>query len=211
MERPVKWLTLAFIAFMAAVVLLADRGQLPGFITALYAFPEGDKVGHFVLFGILAFLLNNSVSLAPPHRPWLNLVAASLALAAAAANEEASQSLFVNRHASWQDLASSCAGILCFAYLAWFIRRRRTAQLVSSAFPTLLSSKGRFFLPSWSWIAPPSLQTSPSSSSYTRTRTVKSIWSTWRISSRRSRLEILLTGSNPPSRRAGRGQGEGQQ
>ena len=110
---------------MAGIVIAADKGQLPSFITALYAFPNGDKVGHFVLFGILSFLLNMRLPLAPASRPWLSLAAGSLVLAIAVAAEEASQSLFRTRSASWADLASSCAGIICFASLAWAVRRVR--------------------------------------------------------------------------------------
>ena len=60
-----KWLTLACAILIAAIVIAADKGQRPGFITALYAFPAGDKVGYAVLFGTLAFMLNISLLLGP--------------------------------------------------------------------------------------------------------------------------------------------------
>ncbi len=119
-----KWLTLACAILIAAIVITADKGQLPGFITALYAFPAGDKVGHAALFGVLAFVLNLSLPLAPADRPWLSLVLATLVLAAIVAGEEFSQSFFADRRASWVDLASSYAGITLFACLAWAVRRK---------------------------------------------------------------------------------------
>lgn len=122
-----KWLTLIFFVFIAAVVVAADEGRLPALIVALYAFPAGDKVGHFVLFGLLAFLLGLSLPLAGPPRPWLTLAAAGMVLAVLVGAEEWSQSYFANRHASWADLASSYAGILSFTCLAWARRRQQHA------------------------------------------------------------------------------------
>jgi polysaccharide biosynthesis protein VpsQ len=129
-ETDMKWLTLACAVFIAAIVIAADKGRLPGFITALYDFPAGDKVGHAILFGILAFVLNMSVPMAPPTRPWLSLALSTLALAALVAAEEMSQSVFAGRHASWADLASSYTGIALFSCLAWTIRRRRPRHAV---------------------------------------------------------------------------------
>jgi len=63
-----KYITILFALFMAAVVVAADRGTLPASIKALYDFPNGDKVGHFVLLGILSFLVNWTVLSNSPHR-----------------------------------------------------------------------------------------------------------------------------------------------
>jgi hypothetical protein len=52
-----KWLTILFIIFIIAVIVLADNGKL-GSLHFIYDFPNGDKVGHFILYGIMAFLLD---------------------------------------------------------------------------------------------------------------------------------------------------------
>jgi hypothetical protein len=49
-----KWLALVFSVFILAVIVGADMGTLLHAIRALYDFPNGDKVGHFVLFGLLS-------------------------------------------------------------------------------------------------------------------------------------------------------------
>ena len=54
---------LAFALFLAIIVLLADEREL-GALHRVYDFRYGDKVGHFVLYGFLAFL----VQLAVLHR-----------------------------------------------------------------------------------------------------------------------------------------------
>jgi len=52
-----KAFSVIFLAFILVVIVLADMGELPLSIRALYRFPYGDKVGHFILFGLLNFFL----------------------------------------------------------------------------------------------------------------------------------------------------------
>ena len=61
-----KWLAFAFVAFILAVIVGADMGILPEAIHRLYDFPNGDKVGHFVLYGILTLLLDLALFRARP-------------------------------------------------------------------------------------------------------------------------------------------------
>jgi hypothetical protein len=53
----IKWLTVLFILFILAIILLADLGAIPVPVKMIYRFPNGDRVGHFVLYGILTFLV----------------------------------------------------------------------------------------------------------------------------------------------------------
>jgi len=55
-----KWLAAFFGLFILVVILLADLGKL-GFLYSIYRFPNGDKLGHFILFGILTFLIDLSL------------------------------------------------------------------------------------------------------------------------------------------------------
>ena len=45
-----KYLAVLFTLFIIAIIVLADKNALPPFIRAIYDFPNGDKVGHFILF-----------------------------------------------------------------------------------------------------------------------------------------------------------------
>ena len=115
-------LALLVLAFVAWIILRADGGhELPRFITALYAYPNGDKLGHFLLMGALAFVL----TLALPKRgqlPGLGLLAFALAA------EEFSQRFF-GRHSDLLDLACSYAGLIVFGGLAlWLSRKRKKAE-----------------------------------------------------------------------------------
>lgn len=106
-----KLLAVAFFLFLLLVACWADTDSMPKFLSAMTEFPYGDKIGHFVLYGILAYLL----TIAMPFRRVKILhwsIPLGLVLAAGFATlEEVSQLFFIARTASWKDLASGLAGI----------------------------------------------------------------------------------------------------
>ena len=104
------------LAFVTWVILNADKGTLPGFISTLYNFPNGDKVGHFFLMGLLSFVL----VLALPQRfkktGWITLILLLIL-------EEISQLFVHTRTFSLLDLACSLAGAAVFGAVAfWLIK-----------------------------------------------------------------------------------------
>jgi len=115
-----KILAALFAVFIVAIVILADADKLPVFIHAIYDFPNGDKVGHFILFGILNFLLTRA-TLASSHPRTSKRVALTtgLILALLIALEEFSQRFFPSRTSDWRDLLASCAGIALGGWLAY--------------------------------------------------------------------------------------------
>lgn len=119
-----RWLVGAFVILLVAIVVAADQGRLPAFVTALYAVPGGDKVGHFVLMGILSFLVNVSLATHSRTHTSRRIVQGSLIVGLLATIEEVSQLLFETRSFSLNDLGSSYAGIAFFAYLASVALRR---------------------------------------------------------------------------------------
>jgi VanZ family protein len=95
---------------MAVIIILADYRHMPSFITKLYSFPYGDRIGHFALFGLLSFLL--CIAFPTPHIralkrdiPVLTLVLALFIIA-----EEISQIFISARTFSWEDLFASLTG-----------------------------------------------------------------------------------------------------
>jgi polysaccharide biosynthesis protein VpsQ len=113
-----KWIAIGFFVFLVVLVFIADQGQIPLVVRRLYRFPGGDKVGHFVLMGLLAFF----VSMALPVR---RLLLGNLAIVLVVTIEELSQAAFSTRTLSWADWLSSCAGVVCFAWAARWLRLRR--------------------------------------------------------------------------------------
>jgi VanZ family protein len=121
-----RWLllgTLLFCLLIVAIIVVADANQFPDFIERLYQFPGGDKAGHFILFGMLSFLLNESaLSLFPKPNPTRLVLTVSLLLAILIGLEEWSQALFPARTMSITDLLASYTGVTAFALLAYWTK-----------------------------------------------------------------------------------------
>ncbi len=106
-----KAAAILFLVFLLFVIWAADTGRMPSLFRAMYGFPNGDRVGHVVLYGILSFLL--SLAFPPAGRKprlWLPVPIILLLLFSLA--EECSQMFFSTRTADPIDLACSFAGIL---------------------------------------------------------------------------------------------------
>ena len=114
-----KYIAVPFFIFIVAVIVLADNGSLPHSIRAIYDFPNGDKVGHFILFGFLDFFLTRAFlsSFPSKSRGWVTL-SIGLILALCIALEEWSQQFFSTRTFDLLDLLASYAGIAVFGLLA---------------------------------------------------------------------------------------------
>ena len=125
-----KWLAIIFGLFILTIILLADLGKL-GFLYSLYDFPYGDKVGHFILYGILTLLIDltllpssaqkSSSTILPSRRRVA--VRVGLFLAIAITVEEFSQQYFSNRTFDMIDLGASFLGVMFFSWLALKIKK----------------------------------------------------------------------------------------
>ena len=127
-----KWLlfaTFLFSLFIIALVIGADAGKFPQPLKYLYDFPGGDKAGHFILFGVLSFLLDSSALVLFPRQNSVRLVLTiSLLLSILIGLEEWSQALFPARTMSITDLIASYAGVTLFACLAWYFDNRQSTR-----------------------------------------------------------------------------------
>ena len=104
----------AFAAFLVVIVVLVDSGRLPGFLGMVHAIPGGDKLGHCLLMGTLAFLVNASLGGA---RVGIFLKG-SLIVAVVVTLEEFSQLAIPQRTFSLWDLAFDYIGIVLGGWLA---------------------------------------------------------------------------------------------
>jgi VanZ family protein len=105
-----RWATAVAAVVLIAIVVAADREALPLLLQRVYTYPAGDKIGHFVLFGGLAFL----AALGFPRRTELagvGIPVSTLVIAVLVTLEEASQAWFPGRTASIFDLLASYAGL----------------------------------------------------------------------------------------------------
>lgn len=113
-----KWLTLLFTLFIVLIIILADTGHL-GIFAGFYRIPFADKVGHFILYGILTLLINMTLFRSVPRRNriWIAL-SSGLILIILIGIEEFSQRSFSNRTFSFEDLTASYLGVVFFSWLA---------------------------------------------------------------------------------------------
>jgi len=119
-----KWLSLLFVLFMLAVILLADLGAIPEPIKMIYRFPNGDRVGHFVLYGILTFLVNTAFP-RQVRMGRMNVFYGSAIIATLATLEEVSQLFLSNRTFDLIDLTFTLLGVACADWLVRFILKQR--------------------------------------------------------------------------------------
>jgi polysaccharide biosynthesis protein VpsQ len=121
-------LILFLFIIIIPTIVLADLGRLPGFLAVIYAFPEGDKLGHFGLYGILAFLIVAVVPVASEQKPWRNAFLSCFILVAFIGIEEVSQILLANRSADPVDFICSVLGVGVFGYAAWLVKRKKVSS-----------------------------------------------------------------------------------
>lgn len=115
-----KWLTILFALFILFIIILADLGQLSllGFLNRI---PFGDKVGHFILYGILTLLLDLTLLRSKRFtlRPSLLVLRVALILAVLIGIEEYSQQFFAKRTFDLVDLMFSYLGVAFFSWVAY--------------------------------------------------------------------------------------------
>lgn len=118
-----KWLAILFTLFIILIIILADMGKL-GILGFVNQIPYGDKIGHFVLYGILTLLLDLTLLRSLPHRsPKLIVLLTGSILALVIGLEEFSQQYFANRTFSLLDLAFSYLGVIFFSWVALKIKK----------------------------------------------------------------------------------------
>lgn len=114
-----KRIAILFTIFILLVIILADLNRIPNFIKAIYDFPNGDKAGHFILFGLLSFFITlASLHSLPNHNPKLVALSIGLILALLIGLEEFSQKYFPSRTFDLIDLLASYIGVFVGGWIA---------------------------------------------------------------------------------------------
>ena len=109
---------IAFALFIVLVNVLADTRHL-GLIGEVYDMPHGDKIGHFILYAVLTFLVSLALfELRSDRSTTVLVLVAAFAIAALVALEEATQAWLPSRSSDVRDLIASCLGIGCGALVA---------------------------------------------------------------------------------------------
>lgn len=117
-----KWLAFTFCLFIIGILVLADLGMLDivGFVNRI---PFGDKIGHFVLYGILTLLIDLAILRSLHHYNRLLVLRVALILALFIGLEEFSQQYFPNRSFDLVDLTFSYLGVIFFSWMALRVKK----------------------------------------------------------------------------------------
>lgn len=114
-----KLIAIVFTIFILEVIYLADHGALPPFLRAVYDFPNGDKLGHFILFGLLNYFITRAyLSSAQSDVSTRATLSIGLALAVFVTAEEYSQKFFPTRTFDLLDLTASVLGLIVGGWTA---------------------------------------------------------------------------------------------
>lgn len=130
-----KRLIILYALFLLIVLILADSGKSVYLFTILAHVPFGDKLGHFILIGMMSFLLTLATDTKVVTIRGISLWKGPFWLAVVITFEEFSQIWLDNRGFSLLDLAFDFLGILVFAKTAsWLqIRAHSTSAKQSSS------------------------------------------------------------------------------
>lgn len=125
--RRFRRLAVLYAASLGGLIAAADRGSLD--FSWLVRLPAADKVGHFVLIGLLSYLANLECGNARLRWGRMTLLKGSLLVGAFVAVEEISQLWLPHRSFELADLLADLAGIWVFGRLASAPSRPRCLEV----------------------------------------------------------------------------------
>jgi hypothetical protein len=131
--RPAKLALLGFVVFLTVLVWRADSGRAHWLFDLARSVPGGDKAGHFILFGVLAFLVNLVMRAAVVRYGKLTVLKGSAIVVILVTAEELSQLFFVSRSFDFLDLSADMVGIWIFGQLARRYLKHQSPPAIQSA------------------------------------------------------------------------------
>ncbi len=108
----------AYVGFILLIIYLANTGQGAGLFRMFRRLPHGDKIGHFMLFGMLAFMANRALCFKTIAMGRFKVLVGSLWVILFAAVEELSQHYIETRSLDIFDFVADLAGVLAFQRLS---------------------------------------------------------------------------------------------
>ena len=116
-----KLLTITFVLLLLIIVLIANLGLGSMFFPFMYEVPGADKVGHFLLIGILSFLVNYVLRARSFTIFSRSVLQGSIIILIFVTIEEFSQIFLSSRAFSIMDLLFDYLGIFVFGFIARYV------------------------------------------------------------------------------------------
>jgi polysaccharide biosynthesis protein VpsQ len=126
--HPVKLALIVHAVLLTWLIVLADTRRCRQLFAVVDRIPAGDKIGHFVLFGTLSYLLNRVFRRAAFRAGWIRVPMGSVIVTVMVTIEEFSQRFLPARRFEWLDLAASILGVWILGFAAGCGARWRRAK-----------------------------------------------------------------------------------
>lgn len=120
-----RWLAIIYILIIILIIAMADSGQYGYVFKIIYQIPYADKLGHFILIGLLALVVNLSLQGKKIQVFGYSVLQGSAIVAALVMLEELSQFFIANRTFDLGDLLFDFIGIFVFSYIATYALRNQ--------------------------------------------------------------------------------------
>lgn len=117
-------ITILFIIVLILIIVIANLGLGPTFFPFMYEISGADKVGHFLLIGILTFLVNIVLNRKMVKLLSRNVLLGSMIIMVIVTIEEFSQIFLQYRAFSLIDLLFDYLGIFVFGYLTRLVKQQ---------------------------------------------------------------------------------------
>jgi polysaccharide biosynthesis protein VpsQ len=113
-----RWLPFSvFFLFIVGIIVANDLGQIQSIINWVNSVPFGDKVGHTIFIGTLAYLLNYALVDRTIKISQYKILLGCIIIAVAITAEEFSQIWIPSRTFDFLDLAANYFGITIAGWL----------------------------------------------------------------------------------------------
>jgi len=119
-----KLITIFYVCFILFIIALANQGELGVIGVMVYELPYRDKLGHFILMGLLAFFVNLSLKCSTISIWNWNFLKGSIIILILVTLEEISQLFVETRTFDLIDLFADFLGIFVFGRLALYFNTR---------------------------------------------------------------------------------------
>lgn len=120
----IRWYVWTFAAALTGIIMISNLGMAPSVFPFLKHIPWVDKIGHFLLMGILSFLLNINLSAQRIRILFITVLKGTVVVLFLVTLEECSQMFLRYRSFSLIDLGYSFAGIIVFGMIASMVVAR---------------------------------------------------------------------------------------
>ena len=119
---------ISFFGFVCWIIYMANMGINSIFFQLVRGIPYGDKLGHFIIYGVLAMLFNLAINCRTFRFCHVSWQMGGFLVFTFAFIEELTQYFFPSRNLDYVDLLANLIGILLFNYLSRRIKKKYLAE-----------------------------------------------------------------------------------